>query len=164
MKRIFCFVQVLDVRFDAAFKMRDFLFFFTFALIGNDDFQPSVQIRKLTQAVAQRLERVGGLLEDLRVGLECDLRAALLRRAGDFELARRRAALIALSIDLAVAPDLELERPTYAMTEQPRTVSRGRLVGDAVAADAMSNSVSSVTRCRRLPRSCEASDSPAPAA
>ena len=33
-------------------------------------------------------------------------------------------------------PDLELERPPYAMTEQPRTVSRGRLVGDAGIVDA----------------------------
>ena len=51
-----------------------------------------------------------GRLEDLRVRLERDLRAAALRRAGDLELAVRRAALVALLIDLAVAPDLEVER------------------------------------------------------
>ena len=48
-------------------------------------------------------------LEDRRVRLERDLGAALLGGAGDVEIADRRAALVALLVHLAVAPDLELE-------------------------------------------------------
>ena len=44
-----------------------------------------------------------------RVGLERDLRAALLRGAGDDQIGLRRAALVGLLVDLLVAPDLELE-------------------------------------------------------
>ena len=43
------------------------------------------------------------------VGLERDLGAALLGRAGDDQIGLRRAALVGLLIDLLVAPDLELE-------------------------------------------------------
>ena len=41
---------------------------------------------------------------------ERDLRAAPLRRAGDLEPGRRNPALVRLRVDLAVAPDLEIER------------------------------------------------------
>ena len=44
------------------------------------------------------------------VGLERDLRATPLRRAGDLEPGRRNAALVRLRVDLTVAPDLEIER------------------------------------------------------
>ena len=43
------------------------------------------------------------------IGPERDLRAAALRRAGDDEVGERNAALVALLVDVAVAPDLEVE-------------------------------------------------------
>ena len=42
-------------------------------------------------------------------GLNVIFRAALLRRAGDFEVAGRLAALVFLLVDLAVAPDFQVE-------------------------------------------------------
>ena len=57
----------------------------------------------------QRVEAVLGRLENLRVRLEGDLGAALLGRAGGLELRGRHAALVGLLVDLAVAPDFELE-------------------------------------------------------
>ena len=43
------------------------------------------------------------------IGFERDLRAAALRRAGDLDRRNRIAPLVALLIDLAVAPDLQIE-------------------------------------------------------
>ena len=48
-------------------------------------------------------------LEDLRIGLERDLGAAALGRAGDGQSAQRLAALVALLVRLVVAPDFQVE-------------------------------------------------------
>ena len=74
------------------------------------DRDAAVEERELAQPLRQRVEAELGRLEDLRVGLEGDLGAALLGRAGRLEIGGRRAALVGLLVDLAVAPDLELER------------------------------------------------------
>ena len=100
-------VQVLDERDDAAFVLE--LVALAVALVVDGDEDAAVEERELAQALRQRVEAVLGGLEDLRVGLERDLRAAPLRRAGDLEVGDRRAALVALLVDLAVAPDLEVE-------------------------------------------------------
>ena len=100
-------VQVLDERDDAAFVLE--LVALPVALVVDGDEDAAVQERELAQPLRQRVEAVLGRLEDLRVGLERDLRAAALRRPGDLELAGRSAALVALLVDLPVAPDLEVE-------------------------------------------------------
>ena len=68
-----------------------------------------VEERELAQPLRQRVEAELDGFEDLRVGLERDLGAARLGRAGDQQIGLRRAALVGLLIDLLVAPDLELE-------------------------------------------------------
>jgi hypothetical protein len=79
------------------------------ALVVDRDGDAAVEEGQLAQPLRERVEAVLGRLEDLRVRLEGDLRAALARRAGDLEVALGRAALVGLLVDLAVAPDLELE-------------------------------------------------------
>ena len=79
-------VQVLDERDDARLRRG------TCALLPSRsssmrDGDAAVQERELAQPLRQRVEAELGRLEDLRVGLERDLRAALLRRAGDLEIA-----------------------------------------------------------------------------
>ena len=80
------------------------------ALVVDGDGDAAVQEGELAQALRQRVEAVLGGLEDLRIGLEGDLGAALLGRAGDFQRLDRIAAVIALLVDLAVAPDFQVER------------------------------------------------------
>ena len=58
-------------------------------------------------ASVSKLNSIG--LEDLRVGLEGDLRAALLGGAGVDEIGDRLAALVGLRVDVAVAADLDVE-------------------------------------------------------
>ena len=101
-------VQVRDERDDAAFVVE--LVALAVALVVERDENAAVQERELAQALRQDVEAEDRRLENLRVGLEGDLRAAPLRRAGDFERGRRRAALVGLLVDLAVAPDFEVER------------------------------------------------------
>ena len=96
-----------DERDDAAFVLE--LVALAVALVVDGDEDAAVEERELAQPLRQRVEAVFGRLEDLRVGLERDLRAAALRRAGDLEVGERGAALVALLVDLAVAPDLEVE-------------------------------------------------------
>ena len=86
-------VQVLDERDDAALVVE--LVVLAVALVVERDENAAVQERQLAQALRQRVEAEDGGLEDLGVGLEGDLGAAALGRAGDFERPRRRAALIA---------------------------------------------------------------------
>ena len=79
------------------------------ALVVDRDADAAVQERELAQPLREDVEAELGGLEDQRVGLEGDLRAALLGLA---DLGERRlglAALVALRVDLAVAPDLDLE-------------------------------------------------------
>ncbi len=73
------------------------------------DRDAGVQERELAQPLRERLEAEVRGLEDVAVGLERDLGAALLRLARDVQLAHRRAALVALLVDQTVAPDLQLE-------------------------------------------------------
>ena len=100
-------VQVLDEGDDAAFVLEPVVL--PVALVVDRDEDAAVQKGQLTKALRQRVEAVFGGLEDLRVRLEGDLRATPLRRAGDLERAGRSAALVALLIDLAVPPDLQIE-------------------------------------------------------
>ena len=71
--------------------------------------EAGVEERELAQALRERVEAELGGLEDLRVRLERDLGAAALGGAGDREVVQRLAALVALLVDLLVAPDLEVE-------------------------------------------------------
>ena len=73
-------VQVLDERDDAALVVE--LVALAVALVVERDDDAAVQERELAQALRERVEAELGGLEDLRVGLERDLRAAALRRAG----------------------------------------------------------------------------------
>ena len=89
-------VQVLHERDDAAVVVE--IVVLPVALVVERDDDAAVQEGQFAQALRQRVEAVDGGLEDLRVGLEGDLRAAPLGRAGDFEIGRRRAALIGLLV------------------------------------------------------------------
>ena len=101
-------VQMGDERDDAAFVVE--LVVLPIALVVERDQDAAVQERELAQALRQRVEAEDRGLEDLCVGLEGDLGAAPLGRAGHIERRRRDAALVRLLVDLAVAPDLEIER------------------------------------------------------
>ncbi len=79
------------------------------ALVVERDENAAVQEGQLAQPLGQGVEAEDEGFEDLGVGLEGDLRAAALGRAGDLERPCRRAALVGLLIDLAVAPDLDFE-------------------------------------------------------
>ena len=100
-------VQVLDEGDDPA--LVEELVRLAVALVVERDRHAAVQEGELAQPLGERVEAVLRRLEDLRVGLERDLRAALLRGPGDLEVGHRRAALVALLVDLAVAPDLQVE-------------------------------------------------------
>src|SRR5204863_7968847 len=100
-------VQMLDERHDAAFVLE--LVALAVALVIDGDEDAAVEERELTQPLRQRIEAVFDALENLRIGLEGHLRSTLLCRAGHFERLDRRAALVALLVDLPVAPDLEIE-------------------------------------------------------
>ena len=100
-------VQVGDELRDAAVELE--LVRLVRALVVNRDRQAAVQVRQLAQALAQHLEAELGPLEDLRVGLERDLRAGPLGDADGRQLRRRIAAPVLLVVGLAVALDLELQ-------------------------------------------------------
>src|SRR5688572_6600546 len=100
-------VQVLDERDDAAFVLE--LVVLPVTLIVNGDEDAAIQERQLTEPLRQRVEAVLRRLEDLRIRPERHLRAALLRGAGGHELGHRNPAFVALLIDVAVAPDFQIE-------------------------------------------------------
>ena len=77
------------------------------ALVVERDDDAGVEEGELAQALRQRVEAELDGLEDLRVRLEADLGAAPLGDAGGEQVGERLAALVALLVDLAVAPDLE---------------------------------------------------------
>ena len=93
-------VQVLDERDDAAVVV-EAMALAGFALVVERDGDAGVEERELAQAAGERVEAEVDDLEDLRVGLERDLRAAALGRAGDGEIGERLAALVALLVRLA---------------------------------------------------------------
>ena len=101
-------VQVLDERDDAAVVV-EAMALAGFALIVERDRDAGVQERQLAQAAGERVEAEFDELEDLRVGLERDLRAAAFGRAGDRQVGKRLAALVTLLVRVVVAPDLEIE-------------------------------------------------------
>ena len=101
-------IQVADKRVDPAF-VQEFVALPAVALVVNRDRHAAVEEGELAQPLCERVEAQLHGFEDLRVGPERDFRAALLGRARDLEAARRVAALVRLLVDLAVAPDLEIE-------------------------------------------------------
>ena len=101
------------------------------ALVVDGDRHAAVEEGQLAQACRQGVEAVLGRFENLRVRLEGDLGAALLRRSGGFELRRRHAALVGLLVDLAVAPDLELEQLGQRIHD--RDADAVQTAGDLVA-------------------------------
>ena len=70
------------------------------ALVIDGDRHAAVEERELAQPLRERVEAELHGLENLRVGLERDLRAALLRRPRHLEAADRIAALVGLLVDL----------------------------------------------------------------
>jgi hypothetical protein len=79
------------------------------ALVREGDAHALVQERQLAEAVAERIERVGGLLEDLRIGLEADRGAAFGRGADDLQLLGLVAAAEGDLVHLAVAAHLHAQ-------------------------------------------------------
>ena len=100
-------VQVLHEGVDAT--LVEELVALAVALVVDGDRDAAVQEGEFAQTLRQRVEAVVDGLEDQLVRPERDLRSALLRRAGDFEIALRCAALVLLLVDLPVAPDLEVQ-------------------------------------------------------
>ena len=101
-------VQVRDERGDPALVVE--LVALAVALVVERDEDAPVQERQLTQPLRERVEAEDRRLEDVGIRFEADLGAAPFRRAGRLEIAGRLPALVALLIDLGVAPDLEVER------------------------------------------------------
>src|SRR5690606_27365369 len=101
--------QELDELDDAALVVVDLGARRALALVGERDLEAAVQERELAQPVRECVEVEAQLREDLRVGLERHGRAGLLRLPDDLELRLLLAARIPLTMDLAVATDLDLE-------------------------------------------------------
>ena len=80
-----------------------------FALVVERNQDARVQERQLAKTLRQRVEAELDRLENLGIGPERNLRAALLRRTGDFQVGFGFAAHVLLLEDLPVAPDFEVE-------------------------------------------------------
>src|SRR5207249_3086084 len=107
MQRGLVLVQVLDELDDPALveeRMAPRV-----ALVLDDDLEAAVQERELAQAVAERVEREGRVLEDRRRRLEADDRPGLLRGPGRRERTGRDTVLVALGPLPTVPADLDLE-------------------------------------------------------
>ena len=100
-------VQVLDEGDQAAFVTE--VVALAAAFVVDLDAQAGVQEGELAQALREYVERKIGRLEDLVVRPEGDLGPRLVGGADRFQRRLRLPALIDLSPDLAVAPDLERE-------------------------------------------------------
>src|SRR6266508_5233909 len=98
---------MFDERHDAAVVMKSVAL--AVALVGERDQHAGIEKRELAQTLGERVEAELRCFEDLRIGLECNLRAALLRRPGDGKIAERLSPLVRLLVHLLVAPDLEIE-------------------------------------------------------
>jgi hypothetical protein len=107
---------VLDERHDAAVVLE--LVALAVALIVNGDENAAVEERELAEALRERVEAVLDGLKNLRIGPEGDLGSAALGRARRFQVANRRPALVALLVDLAIAPDLERSRLGKRLTTE----------------------------------------------
>ena len=101
------------------------------ALVVERDADTGVQEGEFAQAIGQRVEAELDGLEDLGVGLEGDLRAALLGDAGVDQIGERLAALVGLRVDLAVAVDLEIE--ALGQRVDHRDADAVQAAGDLVA-------------------------------
>jgi hypothetical protein len=86
-------IQVSNEGIDAAF-VQELVALAVVPLIVNRDRDAAVEKRELAQALGQRIEAELDRLEYLRIGPKRDLRAPLLGRAGDFELADSLAAFV----------------------------------------------------------------------
>ena len=95
------------------------------ALVGELDRQALVEERQLAQPRFQRVVVEGGVVEDLRIGLEGDARAGALGGADVLDLGDGLAALVLLHVDPAVALHLGLD---------PLAQGGDRLGADAVQA------------------------------
>ena len=100
-------VQMLHERDDAAVVLEPVALRVPLVVERDDD--AAVEKGQLAQPLGQGVEAEYGGLEDLRVRLEGDFRAATLGRPGCLQIGRGMAALVTLLIDLAVAPDFEIE-------------------------------------------------------
>src|SRR6185295_1464651 len=107
MDRRLVLVEVLDELDDAALVEKGVAA--AVPLVLDDDLEPLVEEGELAEPVRERVEGEGGLLEDLRVGLEPDDRAVLGGLVGRGQLALRNAVLVALRPHLVLPADLELE-------------------------------------------------------
>ena len=101
-------VEELHERVDPAFIAKIVALAVPFVIEGDP--HTRVQKRELPQSLRERVEAVVDRLEHLRVRLECQLGATTCRRAGDRQVSIWHSAHVALLIDLAVAPDLQLKR------------------------------------------------------
>ena len=101
-------VQVLDERHDAAVVVETVVLA-AIAVILERDNEASIQKRQFAQALGECVEAVFGDLENLRVWLERDLRAAALRGAGHHQVVHRLAAFVTLLVGLVVAPDFQFK-------------------------------------------------------
>ena len=100
-------VQVLDERNDAPLVLK--LVALAIALIIQRDENARIQERQLAKPLGKRIEAEFDRFKNLGIRLEGDLGAPALCRARDLELARWLPALVALLVDLIVAPDLKVE-------------------------------------------------------
>ena len=100
-------VQVLDEARDAPFVLEALVLAVALVVQGDED--APVQEAELAQPLGEGVGVVDRGLEDLGIGLEGDLGAPLVRDPGVLETRHRLPALVALPVDLLVAPDLHLE-------------------------------------------------------
>ena len=104
-------VEVLDEGLDPALVLEDVLLLALRSRSSTTSIvTPRVQERELAQALRERVEVVARDGEDLRVGLERDLRARLRGLADLADRLERDALAVALLPDLALALDLDEER------------------------------------------------------
>src|SRR5207302_3922565 len=104
-------VEIAHVRRDAAAELERAAL--VVALVAQHDLETAVEVRELAELLRQLVVReLEDVLEDLRIGMERDLRAVAIRGVGEaglLELARRLSLRVLLMVNLAVPPDLELE-------------------------------------------------------
>src|SRR3954453_9963939 len=127
-------VQVADEVFDAALVL-EFDAVAAAALVGERDLQPTGEEGGLSQALLEDREVEVERLEDVGVRQEGDRRAGLLRRLPLHQVVARRAAVVLLRPEVAVAPDLDLERLAQRVDDGDADAvqATGHLVAAAVA-------------------------------
>ncbi len=124
--RLLRLVQERDELVDAALVLVTFLLP-ALALVDRGDDEPGVEERELAQAAREDVVVVLGDREDVRVGLERDLRARPVGLADRRERRERHAAPVLLEPDVALALDLEPEPLATALTALTPTPCRPAL-------------------------------------